>query len=298
MRFSQNSELLFTRGEPDDPRLGERVQMPTSGEFGKTDWDFTIIGFADDRGVLQNRGRPGAAEGPNAIRKWLYRLVAPKNSIKIADLGDLQMSDDLNFDHEEATHAIAFALTHSNKVIVLGGGHDWGFSPISALMKAGETGFINIDAHLDVRPSQIHHSGTPYWRAIEAGVRGENALWVGIQKGSTASLHNDYAIGHGGKVFFADEENEDILQIANEINNRVDNLDISLDLDAISMSEAPGVSAPQPIGIPSKTILSWMRKLKTLSKNRTFGIYELSPENDLNEMTSRLAARFVWEYIS
>lgn len=300
MRFIQNPELLFSRGEPDDPRLGERVQLPPSGEFAKTDWDFTIIGFPDERGVLLNRGRPGTAAAPNAIRKWLYRLVPPQPSVKIADLGDLQMTDDINVDHEQATHAIAFALAHSKRLIVLGGGHDWGFSPLSALMKAGETGFVNFDAHLDVRPSQIHHSGTPYWRAIESGIKGKNALWVGIQRASTASLHLDYATGHGGRVLFAEDEiaTTELIHCLNEINGRVDNFDISLDLDLVRMSEAPGVSAPQPSGVSSTSVLSWISAAKKLSKNRTFGIYELSPENDLNEMTSRLAGRFVWEYLS
>ena len=109
-------------------------------------------------------GRAGAAEGPNAIRKWFYRLVAA-GDIKIADLGNMEMSDDLHADHDRATQAIAIALGKAERVAVLGGGHDWGYCPIAALMQGGSVGFVNFDAHLDVRASKVHHSGTSHWRA-------------------------------------------------------------------------------------------------------------------------------------
>ncbi len=300
MKFEQAPDLMFSRGDSDDPRLGEKAKLVSPAEFSKADWDFAVLGLPDERGILLNKGRPGASKGPNAIRKWFYRLVLPDQNPKIGDLGDLKMTSDLSYDHDEASQAIAFALTHSKKVIVLGGGHDWGYSPISALQKAGTVGFVNLDAHLDVRPSQVHHSGTPYWRAIENGVNGENAIWIGIQKAATARLHMDYATGHGGTIHFADDpiETERIENQIIQINETVDNLDLSLDLDVVLMSQAPGVSAPQCIGLQSEQVLHWIRFVKNLSKNRTFGIYELSPENDQNEMTARLAARFLWEYIS
>jgi formimidoylglutamase len=298
MTFRLSPELLFSRGEPEDRRLGEIAQMVSPQSFSQDNWDWAILGFPDDRGIALNKGRIGAKEGPNAIRKWFYRLVPPNMKQRIADLGDLEMTNDLAVDHEEATQAIAFALSAAKRVAILGGGHDWGFCPIAALMKIGSVGFVNIDAHLDVRPSETRHSGTSYWRALETGVKGENAAWYGVQRAATSTIHEGYVIASGGRVLFADDEESQpgrIAQIGKEISAKCDSFDLSLDLDVFEMSVAPGVSAPQPTGLSPRSVLDALAPLASLSKLRTFGIYELSPQHDSNESTARLAARCLWE---
>ncbi len=294
MKFKSDLDLLFSRGEPEDPRLGDIAQMPALREFEKGKWDIAIIGLPDDRGVLLNRGRGGASEGPDAIRKWFYRLVPPCPSLRIADLGNLIMSENLEADHATATDAVAVALGHAKRVVILGGGHDWGYSPVAALAQGGRTGFISVDAHLDVRASGLQHSGTSYWRALETIIKGEDAFWLGAQRPSTAKLHLDYVCAKGGTVVFAED-------LAKEIDATLaksaacELVDLSLDMDVFVMSEAPGVSAPQPSGLPARELLPVLKRILQDPKVRTFGIYELSPPNDVQEATARLAARCLWE---
>jgi len=291
-------ELLFSRGEPEDPRLGEIVRIVSKKDFAKRDWDVAIIGFPDDRGIALNKGRKGAAQAPYEIRKWLFRLVPPRDDVKVADLGDFVMSGDLSADHKRAVMEVAFALAHSKRVLLFGGGHDWGFVPIAALMQMGKTGFINFDAHLDVRPSSVPHSGTSFWRALENGVDGRNAIWFGVQSCATAKLHKDYAEAKGGTIIYGDSpslEIEKFLEVVETSMSRCHGVDLSLDMDVFAMCEAPGVSAPQPAGVPSRIILSLLKKILFFEKVRTFGVYELSPPYDLQDMTARLAARCAWE---
>lgn len=298
MTFSHDRTLLFSRGDSDDPRLGDIVQMPTPSEFGKLKWDCAIIGFPDDRGVALNKGRVGAKKAPNAIRHWLYRLVPPFQNAKIADLGDMQMTDDLHHDHNEAAAAVIFALSHATRVLILAGGHDWGYAPIQALLSAGKTGFLNLDAHLDVRASLEHHSGTSYWRALETGVSGDNAIWYGVQRSAMSLAHEEFVYAKGGHLFCTDRMDMlDLAPLLGAVNSRVDALDISLDMDVFEMSAAPGVSAPQAAGITVEAGIELLSIALELSKVRTMGIYELSPEHDTNEMTARLAARCAWEAI-
>src|SRR6516225_10903931 len=58
-----------------DPRLGEIVEFwkgdPAALQSGRA----VIIGFPQDEGVQRNQGRAGAAEAPDAIRHWLYKLT-------------------------------------------------------------------------------------------------------------------------------------------------------------------------------------------------------------------------------
>ncbi|MER3485270.1 MAG: formimidoylglutamase, partial [Chloroflexota bacterium] len=110
------------------------------------------------------------------------------------------------------------------------------------MMQAGRTGFINVDAHLDVRASEVHHSGTSYWRALESGVRGEDALWFGVQPSATSLFHREYVLAKGGSVV-ADELSE-ATRAAQQILDQCELVDLSLDMDVFAMSAAPGVSAP------------------------------------------------------
>jgi formiminoglutamase len=184
----------------------------------------------------------------------------------------------------------------------LGGGHDWGYCPIAALMQGGGVGFVNFDAHLDVRPSKVHHSGTSYWRALENGVQGENAAWIGVQSSAASAAHVNYVQAHGGSITWADAANDDTV-----VNNVLDPmelatydyLDVSLDMDVISMADAPGVSAPQPLGLAAYDVVTMLSTVLSRPTLRTFGIYETSPLLDLpGEPTSRLAARCLWEAIA
>jgi formiminoglutamase len=300
MKFSHDRSLLFSRGDSEDKRLGDIAQMVSLQDFDKQRWDWAIIGLPDDRGVALNGGRVGAAEGPAAIRKWFYRLVST-GDVKIADLGDMEMSDDLHADHDRATEAIAIALGKAERVAVLGGGHDWGYCPIAALQQGGSVGFVNFDAHLDVRPSKVHHSGTSYWRALENGVKGENAAWIGVQSSAASLAHVNYVRAHGGSITWADGANDDmeVGDALDPISAQYDLLDVSLDMDVFAMADAPGVSAPQPLGLAAYDVVTMLATLFERPSFRTFGIYETAPPLDLpGEPTARLAARCLWEAVA
>jgi formiminoglutamase len=300
LNFSHDRSLLFSRGDSEDKRLGDIAQMVSLQDFDKQRWDWAIIGLPDDRGVALNGGRPGAAEGPAAIRKWFYRLV-PTGDVKLADLGDMEMSDDLHADHDRAVQAIAIALGKAERVAVLGGGHDWGYCSIAALQQGGSVGFVNFDAHLDVRPSKVHHSGTSYWRALENGVKGENAAWIGVQSSAASRAHVNYVTAHGGSITWADAPNDDmeVRDALDPLSARYELLDVSLDMDVFSMADAPGVSAPQPMGLEPWDVITMLSTLMNQPQLRTFGIYETAPPLDLpGEPTARLAARCLWEAIA
>ena len=44
-----------------------------------------LLGYACDEGVRRNKGRIGAAQGPDAIRKQLARLAYHHNSLRIVE---------------------------------------------------------------------------------------------------------------------------------------------------------------------------------------------------------------------
>ena len=142
----------------------------------------------------------------------------------------------------------------------------------------GRTGFVNFDAHLDVRASSTPHSGTSFWRALEKGVVGEDAIWFGVQSSATAAMHKEYVAAKGGRIFYGDDnlyELEGFQKAFETMKNKCGVIDVSLDMDVFEMSASPGVSAPQPMGLPPHIVLDAFTRVVHDGKIKTVGIYEV-----------------------
>ncbi|MCY1157770.1 MAG: hutG, partial [Citricoccus sp.] len=83
-----------------------------------------LIGFASDEGVRRNHGRPGAAAGPEALRRALAPL-AVHGEFGLHDAGDVPVAgEDLESAQEELGRRVAGLLEDHRLVVVLGGGHE------------------------------------------------------------------------------------------------------------------------------------------------------------------------------
>lgn len=71
--------------------------------------DFAILGFSSDEGVRRNRGRIGAAEAPDLIRKQLANLPV-HTPVHIHDLGTVIC---LNGELEQAQALLAQHVEHA-----------------------------------------------------------------------------------------------------------------------------------------------------------------------------------------
>src|SRR5438132_7568104 len=72
---------------PDDPRLGEVIEIWQGDLAALAPGRAVLIGFPQDEGVRRNGGRSGAAEAPAEIRRWLHRLT-PRDCEAEADISD------------------------------------------------------------------------------------------------------------------------------------------------------------------------------------------------------------------
>lgn len=74
-----SADLFFSKQDKLDPRLGELVQIfSAQGPIQKD--HIYLLGYPDDEGIRLNGGRPGAQDGPDRIRQFLYRLTPPYRS--------------------------------------------------------------------------------------------------------------------------------------------------------------------------------------------------------------------------
>jgi len=99
-----------------------------------------LLGFACDEGVKRNLGRPGAAQGPEALRKALGNLpLSLSRAGTLWDAGTILCSDgDLEKAQQFLGKTVASLRERGAFVIVLGGGHEVAWGNFQGLIESSE----------------------------------------------------------------------------------------------------------------------------------------------------------------
>lgn len=291
--------------DPDDRRIGDLI----GGELGDGLPRVVIIGFPSDEGVRRNGGRIGASLAPDSIRKHFYRLTLDQEEgsgfesllQNTVDLGNVEISGrDLEAAQTDLAAGIAGFLREDVVVVVLGGGHETSYGHFLGYVEAGiPLEILNWDAHADVRPLRagLGHSGSPF-RQILTHPSELCRLYrvVGLLRHSNAVSHLAFVREQGGSFLYGDElVDKPISQV---VDSGQGALLVSLDMDVVDQSVAPGVSAPAVGGLPHGLILELAAAAGRSPRVKSFDLVEVNPSVDESEKTSRLAAVILWKFLS
>lgn len=294
--------LFFARNDASDPRLGERVGRESAQYAAAT---VAILGCPQDEGVRRNQGRPGAAQGPAEIRRALYRMtVNGFGSLRLFDAGDTVPGATLEDTHSAHERAVAQLLADGKKVIVLGGGNDISYPDCKALAAAaGDVLAFNIDAHLDVRPGQPRNSGTPYRQLLEAGVlKPQRFFELGSQAFCTSEVHAQYLKDKHAHLMPLDAlRTKGAARVVRRALREADKAGAvfwGFDLDVVNVAEAPGVSAPNPLGLSGAELCELAALAGAEPRTRIVEFTEMNPAFDVDGRTARLAAAAIWHYLA
>ncbi|MDZ7808605.1 MAG: formimidoylglutamase [Gracilimonas sp.] len=282
--------------------------------------DHVLIGCPQHEGVQRNKGRIGAAEAPDKIRKQLYKLQMPENSeIKIFDAGniktdiynniaeddilnEMESSDALNRIHDALTKAVETFLKDGKNVIVLGGGNDISFADVRALSNTvKESSVINVDAHLDMRLADEMTSGTPYRKLVEGNhLKPENFYEFGIRKENNSKKYLEDAENQGTHTFFL----PDVLKegVTTSFKRILDDIQdkpffFGLDMDVIQAADAPGVSASSPMGLTGREVIDMVYLARQKENMRILEITETNPTYDIDDRTVKLVSQIIYCYL-
>ncbi len=268
---------------------------------------FALLGYYCDEGVARNQGRPGAAKGPDAIRKMLGPLPNHfPGATTLIDAGNIYCVDrDLEGAHSALSARVTGLLNKGFFPLLLGGGHDIAYAHYAGIKKhvgsSKKIGIINFDAHFDIRPDENgRNSGTPFYQiAQECKSNAEpfNYFCLGIQgQSNTKALfstakelgvhylkNHDFVMSNFGEI-------QEQLAVFLE---QVDHVYLTIDLDGFSSAYAPGVSAPSPFGFQPDVACEVTKLLCNSGKLISADVVELNPNFDLDNCTARLAARLI-----
>lgn len=270
-----------------------------------------LLGLASDEGVRRNQGRVGAAKGPEALRQALASL-ALQTPLKLYDAGDVQVADgDLEAAQAEFGRRLADGLRDGHFTVGLGGGHEIAYASFLGIQQAlGEgkswrLGVLNIDPHFDLRKAPNATSGTGFLQIAQAQAKAGRPFHyavVGASETSNTRALFERARDLGVRVLMDDDCRLDQLttvrRFVQDFIACVDHVYLTIDLDVLPASVAPGVSAPAALGTAPEVVQAVAEQVARSGKLLHADVAELCPRLDVDSRTARTAARLIHRIVT
>jgi len=206
------------------------------------------------------------------------------------DLGDVAVANERGSrsDADAITTAVRLQLGAGRQIISLGGDHSVTFPILRAMREFhDDLTVIHVDAHPDIYDdldgNRLSHA-SPFARALEDGCM-TSLVQLGIR---TATPHQ-----------VAQSERWNVTMISPRELDRFDvaalrgPIYLTIDLDGLDPSCAPGVSHHEPGGLTVREVLDVVDALPGPIVGAD--VVELNPTRDLVDMTAMVAAKLVKE---
>jgi formiminoglutamase len=185
------------------------------------------------------------------------------SSFRVADAGDVAMhTTDILLSHQRIQTTTAYLTAHypNTRTCMIGGDHSITACSVRGIKEAvaGETiGILQLDTHLDVRdPKELGPAnGTPIRQLIEGKiVKGENVINIGLHGYYNAKPLIDYAKEHSIQMVTLKQARklgliQTIQGALEQLSAKVDRIYVTVDMDVLDISVAPGVPASTPGGM-------------------------------------------------
>jgi agmatinase len=282
------------------------ARLPRREDVGHA--DVAIVGVPFDSSVSY---RPGARFGPAHIRQS-SRLLRPHNpalridpfsTMQVVDAGDIAVNP---FDIQQAIAEIeAGARQLDAKLLTLGGDHTIALPLLRAVhAQHGPLAVLHFDAHLDTWDTYfgapITH-GTPFRRASEEGLID---LTASTHVGTRGPLYSAVDLQDDERLGFAiisspEIEDEGLRPAIERMLTRLGDRPVylSVDIDVLDPSHAPGTGTPEAGGLTSRELLAMIRALRGVNLVGA-DVVEVAPAYDHAQITAIAASHVAYEIIS
>lgn len=260
------------------------------------DSDYVIFGIPYDK---TSSFRMGASSAPKEVRfnSWNFETFNIRNKvdfkdIRVHDYGNLSIKNKPINDVMDEVKSITEMLIKDNKFpVAIGGEHSLTSAIIEAHPK--DIAVLSLDAHLDYRDvyENEKYNHACVMRRISEKINIKDIAILGIR---SAEKDEYYEAKNDGLFWIEafDINKNGIKKCLNEIKNRFFNKKIylTLDIDVLDPSYAPGTSTPEPFGISPKDVLHC---IEFFSEDIIgFDIMEVCPSYDKGE-TALISAKFI-----
>ena len=245
---------------------------------------------------------------PDAIRQALLRFSTYHitSGIDVSDLRVLDAGNVVSPDHFEGELRVAdrvhsLALRNEQLLVALGGDNSITYSVMHAMFgdQLHTAGLVTLDAHFDLRDGISN--GSPVRRLVDAGLRGENIVQIGINDFSNspayAALARDLGIRVITRSALRQRSISDVLSdVLADLSSRATGIYADIDVDVCDRSVAPGCPASAPGGLSADELRQAAFVLGSHASVQAIDITEVDAQADVADLrTVRLAALCVLE---
>jgi arginase len=281
--------------------------------------DISVLGVPLDLG----KDTVGTYLGPDYIRACGLKEMCESIGLLYKDLGNIECADRATVDIgdikikyldeisrviDKTARIVKDEIKMGNKMLVLGGDHALSIGSISGASVAceGDLGLIWIDAHGDINTNETSVSGNVHGMPVAAVLgMGHHRLTEVLQPGAKIKSENIVYIGikdlDQAEIDIMRKENISVFTIMDlmrggidpiaqklaELQKRVKNIWVSLDVDSIDSVYAPATPMASPDGLTRREAAAITKLIGTLPVVGV-DIVELAPEMDEDKKTGKL----------
>ena len=274
--------------------------------------DVGVVGAPTDDLVSD---RPGTRFGPRAIRAascppgpHLEAKLDAFEDLRVVDFGDAAVVPaDPKATHAQIERTVGQVVSAGAIPVVLGGDHSITEPNVRAVaVRHGPVGLVHFDTHTDTGTEvfgvEVSH-GTPMYRLVRDGiVGGERYVQIGLRGYWPGETEFAWQREHGITSFFMhDVRDFGIREVVERTLARIGDgpVFLTVDVDVLDPSVAPGTGTPEPGGMTSADLLWACRELAHGLELVGMDVVEVIPtEVGSADVTALVADRVVREALT
>jgi arginase family enzyme len=275
-----------------------------------------VTGVPIDQGIVF--GKPGTRFGPRAIREAstasrAFFAASPeqtqvdvdthvalrvKGEPSLVDIGDLDIDPtDIMKTTESVTQGVAEITKRGGMAVVLGGDHYIAYPSFAGFVRGlterksnPRMGYLHIDTHSDFRDEYVgggrYNHGTAARRVSESrALSYKNMAWLGLNgpvlDAGSYRLYRQHRLKMLTARMIRERGAPEMVREAMEaVASDTDGVYVSIDIDVVNGSEAPGTGASVFAGILAREFLEIMEALAGYETIQAVDLCEVSPPLD------------------
>ena len=290
------------------------LKLPIIENLSNLNTDVGFLGIPYDVG---NSWRPGTRFGPREIRNYSTRYSGWGGSqqkgywdinqnkrfledISMSDCGDVDVAYyDIERNRKIITQTVKKILKAGTFPVVIGGDHSITYPCICAFEDFKSLDIIQIDAHLDWidEVDGIRYAnGSPMRRSMELDFTNK-MVQLGIRCIRSRESDYNFAKSQGSKIFTRQDIRQKGVDEIVEKLPTLGNVYVSIDIDGLDPSVAPGTGSPTVDGLLYYEVINLLKGITKKSNVVGFDIVEVNPMVDLSGQTCLLATTLILEFL-
>jgi agmatinase len=246
--------------------------------------------------------RLGGAGGDQGAEGW-YDVEADRDylvGVRMADVGDVAIQgSDTEGNYERITSAARAVVERGALLVAIGGDHSISYPLGRGMEPLGEFDVVHVDAHTDFLDELdgARLTGASQLRRLAELPFVGNVTALGVRNVDRVELDGMRDLGARWATSL-DVLERGASEVVRATVPETDRLYVSIDLDVLDSSIAPGHSLPEPGGLSYRQLRAMLVEVARRGRLIGFDVVELNPDRDRSGSTARVATWIVTHFLS